>query len=303
MSRKKKKPLKPYNTPDPSDWRFVISLMVVAIFSTWGWIKIIEQNPQVKRAQLLQVPELTEEIDTPQEEVHPVEEVPAENLPTPVQPSSILREIQIEGPVDSIVGDPVHLRVRADGPVVNYAWSITPDVDGLFVLDDGSAAIFTNRNAQSYTIYVSATDGLGNIEQDTHTFELVRQKDTLTLQNLSEANPDPSVPELLDYYVTEVPSVNKESEVIIVSQSFRQTANLLRTNAIGPGENVLGKVKKGLEVAMGPASFKVWNSTFFQRLETLLTEYASKGYLTTRDEWVNTLDNLASILETRSQRK
>jgi hypothetical protein len=289
-----------------TDWRSVISLAIVSFFVMFSVSKLNEhgffKTNAAQVTELLEVPELLEEVDTPEAEVQPIPEQPAENPTATFQPPTSLREIQIEGPVDAIVGDAVHLRVLAEGPAVNYAWSITPDSDGLFVLDDGSAAIFTNRNAGTYVVYVSATDGLGNIEQDTRTFELIQQKDTLTLQNLSQANPDPSVPELIDYYVAEVRSPTKESEVIIVSQTFRQTANLLRTGAINAGDNIFGSMMKGLEVSMSPQKFAPWQ-VFFDRLQVLLGDYSAKGYLRTRDEWVNTLDNLATILESRSSRK
>lgn len=304
MKRRKKKP-----QPPQRDWRSFMSGCVVAAV-VLGAIgdRVWKALPnRVQHAQLVQVdedalepiPEITEEIDAPPPAVQPPQEEAEEPVTrTPAEEPTILREIQIEGPVDAIVGDPVHLRVRADGPVKNFAWSIFPDVDGLFVLDDGESAIFTNRNAQPYTIYVSAADARGNLSQDVHTFELVQQKETLTLRNLNEANPDPTVPELVHYYVTLVQSNNKEREVQIVAQSFRQAANLLRTGAITAGDDVLATVEQGLEVTMGPPTFQKW-TVFFDSLRLLLTDYAAKGYLENRDAWVNTLDNLATILENR----
>jgi hypothetical protein len=278
----------------------IIALIVCTVLADRAYRFIPERT---QHAQLLEIPEITEEVDTPQATVSEDPQVSPQPTPVPVQPSDVLREVQVEGPVDAIVGDPVYLRVRTEGPAVNYAWSIEPDVDGLFVLDDGSNAIFTNRNAREYTVFVSVVDQAGNLEQDTFKFELIQQKDTLTLQNLSQANPDPTVEELVDYYVSLVQSNDKERQVIIVSQTFRQTANLLRTGAIQPGSNFLGSMKKGLEVTMGPANFKKWNDTFFFNLETMLNDYAAKGYLNTREDWINTLDNLAAIMESRQSRK
>lgn len=297
-SKRRKTPVVRFHT----DWRLTVSLVVVTVLANYAWNQL-NNHALHQQAQLLEVPELIEEVDTPQPTTVPeITDDPGEGSTRPIPPSAVLREIKIEGPVDAIVGDAVHLKVRAEGPVVNYAWTISPEREGLYVLDDGSEAIFTDRNSDEYTVYVSAVDGIGNIEQDTYTFNLVDKKESLSLRNLSEANPDPTVPELIDYYVTEVQSPAKESEVIIISQTFRQTSNLLRTGSIGPGANILGNMQKGLEVTMGPQAFAKWQ-IFFTRLETLLSEYASKGYLNTREAWINTLDNLAAVLESRGDRK
>lgn len=277
----------------------MLAVICLGAMADRAW-KII---PHHQSAQLVEIPEITEEIDAPEAEVPPTPEQPAPPAATPaLQPPDILRQVQIEGPVDAIVGDPVHLRVRATGGTpINYAWTISPNVDGLFVLDDGSSAIFTNRTPQPYTVYVSAVDEYGNLEQDTFDFKLVAQKDTLTLRNLAEADPDPTIPELMDYYVTLVNSPTKESEVIVISQSFRQTANLLRTGALNAGDDIFSNMLSGLELTMGPQTLQRWEA-FFNPTQRLLAQYKSKGYLDTRDAWVNTLENLAVVLETRGDR-
>lgn len=288
MKKRKRPPMR----REERDWRITISLVVTAVLCTWAWSQYVGRVPGVQQAQMMQ--ELLEEIDKPE----PVTEEEFDDVPAVPDHEGPLRSIHIEGPIDVIVGDPVHLRVRTDGPAKSYAWSVTPEDDGLFVLDGGASAIFTNRNAQPYVVYVSAADSQGNIAQDTHTFEIVARKDALTLSNLSEANPDPTVQELVDYYVAEVRSEDKARETRVIAQSFRQVANLLRSGAIQPGQDIPAVSEKAIEVVLTPAVFAKWE-IFFQRTRTLLNDYAAKGHLDSRDAWINTMENLASILESR----
>lgn len=217
-------------------------------------------------------------------------------------------EVRVSGPVDSLVGDMVELHAETTSDATQYAWSISPPVRGLLILDGGAKAVFTNRNAGEYLVICSVANQSGQAAHATMPFTLRPSppENPLTAESLGQANPPPDLPDLIRRWVAEVESNNKPGEAAAVASSLRQTANLLANGALQPtnagptGEmdspDPLYEVERAVEIAMGPANFPRWQS-FFGRVRDYLHPLNQQGYIVTPVEYANTFNNLAGELE------
>ena len=244
--------------------------------------------------------EPTEQVDAPPQPqlFHPLlqdDEPSAE--PPPYEPRL---EVRISGPVDSLVGDLVELHAESTATVTNFAWSIQPPVRSLLIMEEGSKAVFSNRQAGNYLVIVSAANALGETAHATMGFTLrpAPPENPLTVESLADAQPPPDVRDLVRRWVAEVVSDNKLGEASAVAGSLRQTANLLATNSLDLGSDgdPLHEVEKAAEIAMGPEHFPKW-ATFFSRVRDLLYPLNVRGYVQSPTDYANTFNNLAGELE------
>lgn len=209
-------------------------------------------------------------------------------------------EIRISGPVDSLVGDLVELHAETTQDVTAYAWSISPPVRGLMVLNDGEKVVFANRNAGDYLVICSTSNALGQSAHATMPFTIrpAPPENPLTIESLSEANPPPDLRDLIRRWVAEVVTENRAGETATVAASLRQVSNLLASNQLAatPGADALFEVERVAEQTMSPAHFQKWAS-FFKRVRDFLYPLSVKGHIQTPAQYANVFNNLATEME------
>ena len=221
----------------------------------------------------------------------------AERLPNAPEPPL---EIRISGPVDSLVGDLVELHAETTQEVASFAWSISPPVRGLMILDDGEKAVFANRHAGEYLVIVSTANAAGQSAHATMPFTIrpAPPENPLTAQSLGQANPPPDLRDLIRRWAAEVITDNRTGEAAAVAASLRQVGNLLASGQLAqtPGADPLFEVERAAETSMGPAAFQRWGS-FFIRVRDFLQPLNETGYVREPIQFANAFNNLAGELE------
>jgi hypothetical protein len=217
-----------------------------------------------------------------------------------VEEEIIPLEVRIAGPVDVLVGDMVELVAETTDQATSIAWSIEPEARGLVIMDDGTKAVFSNRQAGEYLLIVSCANHRGDTAHATMRLNLrpAPPENPLTVESLADAAPPPDLRDLIRRWVAEVQSDAKPGELAAVASSLRQTANLLANNSLaltGDGDP-LYEVEAGAEIAMGPGNFPKWAS-FFGRVRDFLYPLNQRGYVVSATDYANTFNNIATELE------
>lgn len=240
------------------------------------------------------------ELSGPPEESQRTENGVATPQPEPVPLAQPPLEIRISGPVDSLVGDLVELHAETTQDVTAYAWSVSPPVRGLMVLNDGEKVVFANRHAGDYLVICSTSNALGQSAHATMPFTIrpAPPENPLTIESISEANPPPDLRDLIRRWVAEVVSENKPGEAAAVAASLRQVSNLLASGQLAttPGADALFEVERVVETTIGPANFPKWAS-FFGRVRDFLHPLNQRGHVQTPQQFANVFSNLAGELE------
>lgn len=212
--------------------------------------------------------------------------------PTFVQPL----EVSLIAPRDALVGDMVSIEADVQGTATDYEWTVEPPLEGLMVLEGGKKAVFANREPGDYLIMVAVAGNGGQVRSARRLFTLLPQppENPITAQSLPLATPPIDMAELVRRWAAEVQSGNKAGEAQAIAGSFRAMANLARSGEIG--SDPLRDVEAASEVAITPQRFAQWES-FFARFRQFLFPLNQTGHIQTADQYANTWDNLATLLE------
>ena len=212
--------------------------------------------------------------------------------PTFVQPL----EVALQSPRDALVGDLVTITAEVQGTPTDFEWSVEPPLEGLMVLEGGRKAVFANREPGDYLIMVAVAGNGGQVRTAKRIFTLLPQppENPITAATLPLATPPVEVGDLVRRWVAEVQSANKAGEAQAVAGSFRAMANLARQGEIG--SDPLRDVEAAAEVAITPNKFAAWES-FFSRLRQFLFPLNQTGHIQTAEQYSNTWDNIAGLLE------
>lgn len=212
--------------------------------------------------------------------------------PTFVQPL----EVSIQAPRDALVGDMVTIEAEVQGTPTDFEWSVEPPLEGLMVLEGGKKAVFANRDPGDYLVMVAVAGNGGQVRTAKRIFTLLPQppENPITAATLPLATPPVEVGDLVRRWVAEIRSANKAGEAQAVAGSFRAMANLARQGEIGA--DPLRDVEAAAEVAITPNKFAAWEP-FFSRFREFLFPLNQTGHIQTADQYANTWENIATLLE------
>lgn len=238
------------------------------------------------------IPERPEKVDAQiqvavDELVEPIDAAPMFQVPL---------GIQLRGPRDVMVGDMVDLTTEITGAPTDFKWTVEPQTDGLRVLDGGNRAVFSNREVGDYVLFVSVAGQGGQVAHATKIITILPQPpdNPITASTLPLAAPQVDVSDLVRRWVAEVGHASK-GETLAVADTFRQAANLLRGGVVG--SDPLRDVESATEIAIGPNAAQPWLGTFFVRMREFLVPLNSTGNLQTPDQYANSFENFAAMLE------
>lgn len=219
--------------------------------------------------------------------VEPIDAIPTFQVPL---------AIQLRGPRDVMVGDMVDLTTEITGAPTDFKWTVEPQTDGLRVLDGGARAVFSNREVGDYVLFVSVAGQGGQVAHATKIITILPQppENPITASSLPLAQPQVDVADLVRRWVAEVGHASK-GETLAVADTFRQAANLLRGGVVG--SDPLRDVEAATEIALGPNAAQPWLGTFFVRMREFLVPLNSTGNLQTPEQYANSFDNFAAMLE------
>lgn len=219
--------------------------------------------------------------------VEPIDAVPTFQVPL---------AIQLRGPRDVMVGDMVDLTTEITGAPTDYKWTVQPETDGLRVLDGGARAVFSSRDVGDYALFVSVAGQGGQVAHAVKVVTILPQppENPITASTLPLAAPQVDVSDLVRRWVAEVGHASK-GETLAVADTFRQAANLLRGGVVG--SDPLRDVESATEIALGPNAAQAWLGTFFVRMREFLVPLNSTGNLQTPEQYANSFENFAAMLE------
>lgn len=204
--------------------------------------------------------------------------------------------IQLRGPRDVMVGDMVDLTTEITGAPTDFKWTVEPQTDGLRVLDGGARAVFSSRDVGDYALFVSVAGQGGQVAHAVKVVTILPQppENPITPGTLPLAAPQVDVSDLVRRWVAEVGHASK-GETLAVADTFRQAANLLRGGVVG--SDPLRDVESATEIALGPNAAQAWLTTFFVRMREFLVPLNSTGNLQTPEQYANSFENFAAMLE------
>lgn len=247
------------------------------------------------------------QVATPQEVASTV---PAATAKAEPEKSVEMKEplgVTLNGPTDALVGDMVFLTTEVRGEVTSFTWSIDPPSKGLVVRDGGRSAVFSNRNAQPYTILVSVAGNGGYSAHDFLTFQLMERlhDKSVGVSALGMAPAEPTVNDKITGWTLDVESPTKQADAQIIAGAFRSVGAALRSGQIATGENPLDSVMVEAELAMGPARFEFWNLEhgWFDDVADFLLERQSAGEVVTNEQYANAFVTIAALLEEAAARQ
>jgi len=240
--------------------------------------------------------------------IEPLDGVPP--LAIEKNPAQVQTRIEIIGPRDVVVGDPVYLRAQTAGTILGIHWTVkrsgedTSELDGLVEVDDGQAAWFTSRDLGDYEVICSVADAEGRSAHDAHHFAILSQAATLTPAGLVEPTKELDVAHLIRVWLAEVatpagsqnPDGERRAEAIVLAGSLRGTAQAIRAGQVADDADPTLEAARAGEVALGPVAFRRWEP-FMLHVRELAEYLASSGELDGETAWVNLLENVAALVE------
>lgn len=229
----------------------------------------------------------------------------------PAAADDVPTSIEIIGPRDVVVGDPVYLRCATQGHVLGISWSVkksgadTAELDGLVQVDGGQAAWFTNRDAGDYEVICSVADAAGRAAHDAHHFAILERVKPLSADGIVERPEEIDLATEIRVWLAEVPAAAsssdgeraKRAEAIVLAGSLRGTAAAIRAGQMSADAEPLMELARAGEIALGPAAFARWDATFMARLRGLAEYEAAQGNLDGAESWANLLENVATLME------
>lgn len=296
---------------------FGMAILIAVVFNSRG-IHTATQSQAVPVAVSAEVVEVPEDPDAPTVRTQAIDlEALLRQLqpalekvePAPVVPLGI----ELQGPRDALVGDPIWFTAKTRGDVSQFKWSVETSIEGRIVpMDQGlietgddARRAFTNRQIGQYRITVSVSGKDGQVAHDVETFEILAQPSVhaITAANVAQRIHEPSLMELAEGWLSSVPGATRNQEARQLTTIMRELAAIYREGGAMQSEDPLREIQGAFEEAIGPAAYHGWN-TFFDGegyMRHWLADLQSKGGVGSSESWANTLENLAVTIESLSQ--
>ena len=283
-------------------WGGIVVFLLVVILAARGQlprvaVEIGEANalPESGGEEMVLVP-LIEEIE----------------LPPAVDPALEPASLEIVGPRDVIVGDPVILRANTTGPVIDGGihWSVkrsgedTSDLDGLMVAGDRRSAWFSNRDLGDYEVICSVSDRSGRSVHDAHHFAILEKATPLNAAAIVQRPEEFDLVSAVRAWLPEVPAppgspdpdAARAGEAIVLAGTIRGVTQAIRAGQMDLNKHPITEIAAAGEVSLGPQGLLRWE-VFLAHLHELAEYEAALGHLDGPEAWANMLENVATLME------
>ena len=198
----------------------------------------------------------------------------------------------IRGPREVIVGTLASFTMVATPDAKSYNWSVDPPGAQLIIDSARPEQAHLVGRPGLYAIICSVANLNGHSAHAVWAVDVLPEPaEVLNSRTLMQPPAELDVRALVRGWLVE-DGLNLSSEMTRVAQSLQSTASLIQTGNAPAGENPLRLVRRDAEVAIGPGPFRKWQRFFIRLEEYLLATGAERG----RNEWANTLNNLAVLI-------